>query len=122
MRIDRAKLAQPLPSLLDTADELKAVAGKVGAAAGDVHLGSDASETTVKPTALADYQVVYFATHGLVAGDVAGLAEPSLALTMPKQPTELDDGLPTASEVRRSSSIPAHWWCCQPATPPAPPC
>jgi hypothetical protein len=53
----------------------------------------------VKRTALADYRVVYFATHGLVAGDIAGLGEPSLALTLPKQPTELDDGLLTASEV-----------------------
>jgi CHAT domain-containing protein len=97
--IDRAKLAQYLPPLLDTADELKAVARKLGAAAGDVHLGSDASETTVKRTALAEYRVVYFATHGLVAGDVEGLAEPSLALTLPKQPTEFDDGLLTASEV-----------------------
>jgi CHAT domain-containing protein len=97
--IDRAKLAQHLPSLLDTADELNAVATKLGAAAGDVHLGSDASETVVKQTALADYRVVYFATHGLVAGDVAGLAEPSLALTLPREPTELDDGLLTASEV-----------------------
>jgi len=43
--------------------------------------------------------VVYFATHGLVAGDVKGLAEPSLALTIPKEPSELDDGLLTASEV-----------------------
>jgi CHAT domain-containing protein/Tfp pilus assembly protein PilF len=97
--IDRAKLAQYLPSLLDTADELKAVARKLGAAAGDVHLGSDASETAVKRTALADFRVVYFATHGVVAGDVAGLGEPALALTLPKQPTELDDGLLTASEV-----------------------
>jgi CHAT domain-containing protein len=97
--IDRAKLAQSLMSLPDTADELKTVAGKLGAAAGDIHLGSDASETVVKRTALADYRVVYFATHGLIAGDVAGLGEPSLALTLPKQPTELDDGLLTASEV-----------------------
>jgi CHAT domain-containing protein len=97
--IDRTKLAHSLPSLLDTADELKAVAGKLGAAAGDIHLGNDATETTVKRTALADYRVVYFATHGLVAGDVAGLGEPSLALTLPKQPTDLDDGLLTASEV-----------------------
>jgi hypothetical protein len=29
---------------------------------------------------------------GLVAGDVAGLGEPSLELTLPKQPTELDMG------------------------------
>jgi CHAT domain-containing protein len=97
--IDRAKLAKYLPSLLDTADELKAVAAKAGAASGDIHLGSDASETTVKRTALANYRVVYFATHGLVAGDIKGLAEPSLALTLPKHPTELDDGLLTASEV-----------------------
>jgi hypothetical protein len=95
----RAKLARYLPSLFDTADELKAVGGKLGAAAVDLHLRSDASETVVKRKALADYRVVYFATHGLVAGDVAGLGEPSLALTLPKQPTELDDGLLTASEV-----------------------
>ena len=48
---------------------------------------------------LADYRVVYFATHGLVAGEVKGLGEPSLALTLPKQPSETDDGLLTASEV-----------------------
>jgi CHAT domain-containing protein len=48
---------------------------------------------------LADYSIVYFATHGLVAGDVKGLAEPSLALSIPKQPSEFDDGLLTASEV-----------------------
>jgi hypothetical protein len=52
--IDRATLARSLPSLLDTADELKAVAGRLGAAAGDVHLGNDASEATVRRTALAD--------------------------------------------------------------------
>ncbi len=97
--IDRAKLARSLPSLLDTADELKAVAAKLGAVPGDIHLGNDASETTVKRTALDGYRVVYFATHGLVAGDVKGVGEPSLALTLPKQPTDFDDGLLTASEV-----------------------
>jgi CHAT domain-containing protein len=98
-RVDRDKLARALPSLLDTADELKAVAAKLGAAAADIHLNKDASETTVKRTALADYRVVYFATHGLVAGDVKGLGEPSLALTLPARPSEIDDGLLTASEV-----------------------
>jgi hypothetical protein len=83
---DRAELALGLPSLLDTADELKAVAAKLGAPAADIQLEKDASETTVKRTALADYRVVYFATHGLVAGDVKGLGEPSLALTLPAQP------------------------------------
>ncbi len=97
--IDRANLAAALPALPDTAKELKAVAKEVGANAADIHLGKDASETTVKRTPLADYRIVYFATHGLVAGDVQGLGEPSLALTIPKEPSELDDGLLTASEV-----------------------
>jgi CHAT domain-containing protein len=34
-----------------------------------------------------------------LAGDVKGLAEPSLALTIPNEPSALDDGLLTASEV-----------------------
>jgi CHAT domain-containing protein/Tfp pilus assembly protein PilF len=97
--VDRARLAQSLPQLPDTADELNAVARDLGVAASDIHLGSDASETTVKRVALADYGIIYFATHGLVAGDVKGLAEPSLALSTPKQPSELDDGLLTSSEV-----------------------
>lgn len=97
--VDRARLAQALPQLPDTADELNAVAKDVGAAAADIHLGRDASETTLKRAALAQYSIIYFATHGLVAGDIKGLGEPSLALSIPEQPTELDDGLLTASEV-----------------------
>jgi CHAT domain-containing protein len=97
--VDRTKLAQALPPLPDTADELNAVASDLGVAASDIHLGSDASETTVKRAPLADYGIVYFATHGLVAGDVKGLAEPSLALSMPEHPSEFDDGLLTSSEV-----------------------
>jgi CHAT domain-containing protein/Tfp pilus assembly protein PilF len=97
--VDRAMLAQALPELPDTADELKAVARDLGVAASDIHLGADASETTVKHAPLADYSIIYFATHGLVAGDVKGLAEPSLALSTPEHPSELDDGLLTSSEV-----------------------
>jgi CHAT domain-containing protein/tetratricopeptide (TPR) repeat protein len=96
--IDRGML-RALPPLPETADELKAVAAKLGASMSDIHLQKDASESTVKRAALADYRVVYFATHGLVAGDVKGLGEPALALTIPSEPSELDDGLLTASEV-----------------------
>jgi CHAT domain-containing protein len=97
--VDRATLARSLPTLLDTADELKTVASKLGASASAIFLEKDASETTVKTVALSDYRVVYFATHGLVAGDIKGLGEPSLALTLPRQPSNLDDGLLTASET-----------------------
>jgi CHAT domain-containing protein len=95
---DRAKLSG-LPRLADTADELNAIAKNLGVAASDIHLRAGASETTVKHLPLADYRIVYFATHGLVAGDIKGLAEPSLALTIPAQPSNDDDGLLTASEV-----------------------
>jgi hypothetical protein len=44
-----------------------------------------------------DYRIVYFATHGLVAGDVEGVAEPSLAPSMPSAPSDLDDGLLAAA-------------------------
>ncbi len=97
--VDRAQLARALPQLPDTADELNAIAGDLGVAASDVHLGRDASEAIVKQAPLADYRVVYFATDGLVAGDVRGIAEPSLALSLPAVPSALDDGLLTASEV-----------------------
>lgn len=97
--VDRANLAHSLPSLLDTATELKTVAKKLGAPASDIYLDKNATEINVKDKPLADYKVVYFATHGLVAGDVTGMGEPSLALTLPSEPSALDDGLLTASEV-----------------------
>jgi CHAT domain-containing protein len=97
--IDRSMLAKALPRLPETAAELQAVAQNLGAPPGSIHLRAEASEAAVKRAPLSDYRVVYFATHGLVAGEIKGLAEPSLALTLPKQPTELDDGLLTASEV-----------------------
>ncbi len=92
-------LSKALPQLPDTALELKAVAQKLGAPANDIHLGRDASETVLKAAPLAIYRIVYFATHGLVAGDIKGLAEPSLVLSIPAQPSDLDDGLLTASEI-----------------------
>ncbi|MBR0826518.1 CHAT domain-containing protein [Bradyrhizobium manausense] len=97
--VDRARLAQALPQLPDTADELTSVAKDVGAADADIHLGRDANETVLKRAPLAQYSIIYFATHGLVAGDVKGVGEPSLALSIPDQPSEFDDGLLTASEV-----------------------
>jgi CHAT domain-containing protein len=97
--IDRSMLSKALPRLPETAAELRAVAQNLGAPPSSIYLRQVASETTVKRAALFDYRVVYFATHGLVAGEVKGLAEPSLALTLPKMPSDLDDGLLTASEV-----------------------
>jgi CHAT domain-containing protein len=71
-------------------------------------LGEAATETAIKAMSaddrLARARVVHFATHGLIAGEVKGLAEPALVLTPPAEGTdaaalEKDDGLLTASEV-----------------------
>src|SRR5262245_10867102 len=49
------------------------------------------SEAAIKSTDLSQYRIVYFATHGLVAGEVKGLGEPALALTLPAEPTDFGD-------------------------------
>jgi CHAT domain-containing protein len=90
----------PLP---ETADELQQVAASLGATQADIFLGPEATETRVKQSKLDDYRILYFATHGLLAGEVAQIAklnaEPALVLTYPDHPTEFDDGLLTASEA-----------------------
>jgi CHAT domain-containing protein len=100
---DLVSLAKALPQLPDTANEVRAIAEVLKAGENDLKLGVLASETTVKQAQLDEYRIVYFATHGLVAGEVEKFAkvkaEPALALTIPKKATDLDDGLLTASEV-----------------------
>jgi CHAT domain-containing protein/Tfp pilus assembly protein PilF len=100
---DLVSLAKALPQLPDTANEVRTIAEILKADKSDLKLGVFASETIVKQTKLDDYRIIYFATHGLVAGEVERFAkvkaEPALALTIPEIPTELDDGLLQASEV-----------------------
>ena len=86
----------PLP---ETAGELQAVARTLKAPNEDINLKEAATETRVKSAPLKDYRILHFATHGLVAGDLTGLSEPALVLTLPPVATEADDGLLTASEV-----------------------
>jgi CHAT domain-containing protein/tetratricopeptide (TPR) repeat protein len=90
----------PLP---ETADELCSVSGSLGGDPGDVRLGDRATEGQVKALsdsgALAQYRIVHFATHGTLAGQLAGTAEPGLILTPPAAATAGDDGYLSASEV-----------------------
>jgi CHAT domain-containing protein/Tfp pilus assembly protein PilF len=102
-QLDTAELAERLPPLPGTRKEVETIGKALKIAASDIYLGLDATETAVKKAKLDQYKIVYFATHGLVAGDIEQFtktkAEPALALTMPDKPTELDDGLLQASEV-----------------------
>jgi CHAT domain-containing protein/TolA-binding protein len=103
--VELIRSQQPLP---ETSDELCAVARSVGASERAVYLGEKATETTLKALSksgtLAGARILHFATHGLLAGETnmvtaSRQAEPALILTPPREPTEQDDGLLTASEV-----------------------
>ena len=88
-----------LAALPETADELQSLAEALGAGDDSLLLRENATERRVRAAELSDYRVLAFATHGLVAGDLEGLAEPALVLTPPATATADDDGLLTASEV-----------------------
>jgi CHAT domain-containing protein len=94
------RMAPPLP---ETAEELCNVAKAVGAAGADIFLGARASEREIKQLSeagiLRTYRIVHFATHGALAGQVSGSAEPGLLLTPPVMGTEADDGYLSASEI-----------------------
>jgi CHAT domain-containing protein/Tfp pilus assembly protein PilF len=98
-----ADLKKALPPLPETATELRKVATSVHADPASLFIGADATETRVKEEKLDQFRIVYFATHGLLAGDVADFAklnaEPALVLSLPEHPTDFDDGLLTASQI-----------------------
>ena len=78
---------------------LRRLAQLTGAVAGDVFLGRAATETAVRGADLRDVDIVAFATHGLLAGELSGLAEPALVFTPPDAPGPQDDALLTATEA-----------------------
>jgi CHAT domain-containing protein len=97
--IANVKAVRQLAPLPESREELQSLARSLGAGDGSLLVGSDATETNVKSAPLSDFKVIAFATHGLVAGELAGVSEPALVLTPPLKGTDTDDGLLTASEV-----------------------
>ncbi|GBF28069.1 cell division protein FtsN [bacterium MnTg02] len=98
--VDHIRKQSPLP---ETADEVCAVAKSLNATDLDIRLGKTATEDEIKTLsgtgALAKYQILHFATHGAMAGEVLGSGEPGLLLTPPKKGSEQDDGYLSASEI-----------------------
>ena len=92
-----------LRRLPETADEIIAIAEAVGAdLATDVYLREAATETRLKVLSkvgtLANYNVISFATHALMPGDLDGLRRPALALSLPGEGEE-EDGLLTTDDI-----------------------
>lgn len=88
----------PLP---DTESEINSVSRALGVAGRD-HLltGRNATEENFRTRKLDDYRVLYFATHGLLPGELKCQTEPGLVLTPPqKSKDRLNDGLLEASEI-----------------------
>ena len=98
--LSHLKIQAPLP---ETAEELCAVAKELGANVREVRLGAKATEAEIKRLdargSLAHYQIIHFATHGTLAGQLLGTTEPGLILTPPDKPTQHDDGYLSGSEI-----------------------
>jgi CHAT domain-containing protein len=89
-----------LPRLPDTASEVREIALALSAdPTKHVFLGERAREKRVKTMDLSGVRVLAFATHGLVPGDLNGLVEPALALSVPEEAGPEDDGLLTMTEI-----------------------
>jgi CHAT domain-containing protein len=102
-QVDVASLGDHLEQLPETRTEVQAIAKVLKSDPNDIKLGLGATVTAVKQAKLDHYRIVYFATHGLVAGDIdrfaKSKAEPALVLSIPDTPTDFDDGLLSASEI-----------------------
>ena len=98
-----AEDVRQLPSLPETESELDAIDAAIANPANLLLTGASATEQAIRRAPLADYDLLVFATHGLVSGELSGLREPALVLTPPAEADTPDatdnDGLLTASEI-----------------------
>jgi len=101
--VDREQL-RGLNRLPGTRQEVLAMAAVFGVAPeSHVFLDQEAREATVKQLSqsgrLARTRVLAFSTHGLLGGELAGLSQPALALSVPATSSEDEDGLLTLEEI-----------------------
>lgn len=87
-----AALLRSLPPLPDTADEVNTVARILGSDRDAVMLGANAGEAALRARPLDQYRVLYFATHGLLPGELHCQAEPGLVLSPPATDAASTDG------------------------------
>lgn len=94
-------LLRALPPLPETAGEVQSVGRTLGAQPGSILLGASATEGAVRAAKLEQYAVLYFATHGMLPGELHCQAEPGLVLSPPSgvPASAAADGLLSASEI-----------------------
>jgi len=82
-----------------TALELEAMRLALKAPKTSLFMAAQASESNFRNADLSGVNILTLATHGLLAGEIRGAAEPGLVFTPPEEASEADDGLLTASEI-----------------------
>ena len=92
------KYLKLFPELPETEDELRKISTKFDSNS-KLYLREDFNENQIKTTDFKKFKVVSFATHALVVGEIEGLAEPAIVLSVPDKATRDNDGLLTASEI-----------------------
>ena len=87
-----------LPPLPETSDELRLMARSYKREGAQLLLGEDATIENLLSENLASFQVLAFASHAVMAGELPGLAEPAILLSSGKSGNPAD-GLLKASQV-----------------------
>ena len=96
-----ADLLRALPPLPGSAHEVQTIGARIGGSGADILLGAEATEANFRAQPLDQFAVVYFATHGILPGELHCEGEPALALSPPASPaaTTATDGMLQASEI-----------------------
>lgn len=103
---DALRQLAPLPG---TKVELQALAKIFPSSSTSLSMDSHATETTLRQDkSLENSRIIAIATHGLLPDPTLGLAEPGLVLTPPTTPSDMDDGLLTATEAAQLN-LSADW-------------
>ena len=95
------RVLRSLSSLPETSVEINSIAEILGKSATTVFLRGQATEKQFRAQNLLDYRILYFATHGLLPGELKCQNEPGLVLTPESEQAESKntDGLLEASEI-----------------------
>lgn len=88
-----------LQELPESADEVRRAAGLFDKSKARLLLRQSATEEDFRLQPLSEFDIVHFATHGLIREELPGLTEPSLVFTPRPGGDALTDGLLTASQI-----------------------
>lgn len=90
-----------LPPLPGTAHEIRTVGAHIGGSDADILLDARATEADFRAQPLDQFAVIYFATHGILPGELHCEGEPALALSPPLHAASSTsaDGMLQASEI-----------------------